>query len=203
MQQAVCSGGRFETTSKDNQVTFHPKLVRPPPAVESHYVKADHTTTFSACPQCDATFTRVRPYSPFLNRSSTDILIQTDAQRRHQKSRYLFQSYSAAVKVVLTFLRVPPFYCRHNGVIIEAVETTTEGDENSSSRSRSGTPLSKTKVTNVFPVQEQPSVPASTGPSSYYRQHTALTNRKLDLFTAKLRFLIPLSQRTYHRDCST
>jgi len=77
---------------------------------------------------------------------------RTDAQRRHQKSR-------------------------HNGVVIEASETATEGDENSSSRSRSGTPLSKDKENpNGVPVQAHQGVPTATGPSSYYRQHTALTN---------------------------
>ena len=69
-------------------------------------------------------------------------------------------------------------HLRHNGVIIEA-ETATEGDENSSSRSRSGTPLSKNNENpNGVPVQAHQGVPTVTGPSSYYRQHTALINRK-------------------------
>lgn len=43
--------------------------------------------TRSACPQCDATFTRVCPASFFQDLWRTDPL-QTDALRRHQKSRY-------------------------------------------------------------------------------------------------------------------
>lgn len=77
---------------------------------------------------------------------------RTDAQRRHQKSR-------------------------HNGVIIEAIETTTGGDENSNSRSRSGTPLSNNKENpSSVPVQAHQGIPTATGSSSYYRQHTALVN---------------------------
>ncbi|KAF8167288.1 hypothetical protein B0H34DRAFT_792030 [Crassisporium funariophilum] len=74
---------------------------------------------------------------------------RTDAQRRHQKSR-------------------------HNGIVIEPIESTNEGDENS--RSRSGTPSSKGKEKAVnIPVQTHQGMPTVTGPSTYYRQHTATT----------------------------
>ncbi|KAF9478080.1 hypothetical protein BDN70DRAFT_68062 [Pholiota conissans] len=72
----------------------------------------------------------------------------TDALRRHQKSR-------------------------HHGVVIEPVEASKDDE----SRSRSGTPSSlkgKEKATNL-PVHTYQGAPTSTGPSSYYRSHTATT----------------------------
>ena len=83
-------------------------------------------------------------------------------------------------------------HLRHNGVIIEAIETAIEGDENSSSCSRSGTPLSKNNENpNGVPVQAHQGVPTATGPSSYYRQHTALINRKFAFSLLRLHFLCP------------
>ena len=84
-------------------------------------------------------------------------------------------------------------HLRHNGVIIEA-ESATEGDENSNSRSRSGTPLSKNnEIPNGVPVEAHQGVPTASGPSSYYRQHTALINRKFALSPLRLHLLCPLS----------
>ena len=82
---------------------------------------------------------------------------------------------------------------RHNGVIIEAAEAATEGDENSNSPSRSGTPLSSknNENPNGVPVEAHQGVPTATGPSSYYRQHTALINRKLAFPLLKFLFLCP------------
>ena len=92
---------------------------------------------------------------------------------------------------------------RHNGVIIEAIETATEGDENSSTRSRSGTPLSSknNENPNGVPVQAHQGVPTATGPSSYYRQHTALTNRKFAFSLLSSISYAPI-QRTYRLDFS-
>ena len=83
---------------------------------------------------------------------------------------------------------------RHNGIIIEAIETetATEGDENSSSRSRSGTPSSRNNENpNGVPVQTHQDVPTPAGSSSYYRQHTALINRKFPFSLSRLQFLSP------------
>jgi len=88
--------------------------------------------------------------------------------------------------------------------VIDAIEITTEGDENSSSRNRSGTSLSKHKDNlNGIPVQAHQSVPTTTGPSSYYRQHTALVNRKLAFSHLMLHFLMAPIQHTYRLDFST
>jgi hypothetical protein len=97
-------------------------------------------------------------------------------------------------------------HLRHDGVIIEAIETATEGDENSNSRSRSGTPLSKNNENpNGVPVQAHQGVPTATGPSSYYRQHTALINRKFvfSLLLLRLHFSYAPIQRTYHHEFSS
>lgn len=93
---------------------------------------------------------------------------------------------------------------RHNGVIIEAIETAIEGEENRSSRSRSGTPSSKNNDNpKGVPVQAHQGVPTATGPSSYYRQHTALTNRKSAFSLLRPHFSYAPIQRTYHHEFRT
>lgn len=67
---------------------------------------------------------------------------------------------------------------RHHGIVIEPIEGAKEDDD---SRSRSGTPSSlkgKEKATSL-PVQTYQGAPTSSGPSSYYRSHTATTTRTL------------------------
>ncbi|KAF7977629.1 hypothetical protein HWV62_3032 [Athelia sp. TMB] len=94
----------------------------------------------SACPQCDATFTR------------------TDALRRHQKSR-------------------------HNGVIIEPIETNKgeDGEDAGSSGSKNGSRATspsgkgkgkRAKKLDPDAIPAALANPGTAGPSSYYRQHT-------------------------------
>ncbi|CAA7264892.1 unnamed protein product [Cyclocybe aegerita] len=92
---------------------------------------------------------------------------RTDALRRHQKSR-------------------------HDGVIIEPVEQT--GDENADTRSRSGTPSSKGKerATNI-PVQTHQGTPIPTGPSSYYRSHTATISPFIPVHLQATQTTLPVS----------
>lgn len=58
LQQSFCQGGRFEETPADHKATLYAGVVsdisRYPPSEEADFVR-----TRSACPQCDATFTRV------------------------------------------------------------------------------------------------------------------------------------------------
>ncbi|KAG6817578.1 hypothetical protein H0H87_006955 [Tephrocybe sp. NHM501043] len=80
---------------------------------------------------------------------------QTDALRRHQKSR-------------------------HNGIVIEPSEKDDAEDDGSSgtrSKSRSATPSSKGKEKeHPLPAPYAAPVTTRTGPSSYYRQHTLTTS---------------------------
>lgn len=79
----------------------------------------------------------------------------------------------------LLWLHLTIFLFRHDGVVITTPEPGKDEDENG--RSRSGTPFSskgKEKETNI-PVQTHQGAPTHSGPSSYYRSHTAIMTRML------------------------
>jgi hypothetical protein len=111
----------------------------------------------------------------YLRRLENNSIGQTDALRRHQKSRYgiLYQNDDNLILLD-----------RHNGIVIEpsdqepkAVADNEAGTSASHSKSRSPTPSSKGK--ERASVSSAAAQPERTGPSSYYRQHTAMSTRKL------------------------
>jgi hypothetical protein len=99
---------------------------------------------------------------------------QTDALRRHQKSRFVL-CHSSLLIVIYT----STVSNRHNGVVIELPNTDRRDDhlsEGSQSRSRSPTPSKNISAATPESASaggaSAPGAPIA-GPSTYYRAHTS------------------------------
>ncbi|OJA16887.1 hypothetical protein AZE42_08506 [Rhizopogon vesiculosus] len=140
-----------------------------------------HTVPGYACPQCDATFTRV--CTPFIT-----FIVATNHGTRRLMHYGGIRSRGMVIYIEYQPICLIECIYRHNGVVIEPTEgekkkgsvETEPQVSGSKSKSRSLSPSSKDKE-DPFPPTAPPTAPTPgglggpQGPHSYYRQHTMPT----------------------------
>jgi hypothetical protein len=128
----------------------------------------------SSCPQCDATFTRVMYNFLRLTIYLRFVRPMPCADTRSQGKRR-HSTFQVRLTIFLIY--------RHNGVVLDLLEQSPEHDENTQSRTDALPSSKSNEEIESCTTSTTLGTPTYSGPSNYYRLHTATISRTLQCST--------------------